>query len=914
MSKIRIFWSGYLDFPDKLYSGGTKDGDNISGEFDSSDIVLDRMGSVSYSIDEGEPTFPKSSRFSFVLKNKNQFGVEKYSENFIRTFGRTKEYGGTKNVFGDIFIRVDFEQINKTVYLGAMDSFSFTKRNEEVKIDCVDVVGWMKGSDIKMFFPFNFESLELGRASFKGKIDNNDNKNEDLINREDIKNVVGKNQEKLYRQKIINEGTDNTSIFQSLFNNTNGGIQDLDGDDLNLQVLSFNISESKNQYAKVRNKSGEVLKYDIDKNNFGHRILKNETLKQRWNREEQFILNLVEDVNLKSVFPDVEYVSFLDSIEDDIWKNFSSLRRSRNFGFGHNFSKVDATDLPNWQQNFPSGYTISTSFNLSVSSIFRLSTFIKETKWLTGFVQVGEFTLLTKYRIIAEIQFNVLSNVNEQTGERFHIISSENSKLSLQVVHSNNKFTKINVDGIDDEVALDLFPEADTDDNDDVAFLFERTRFYKGTESPKTDEIKKNDKLNVTLHEFDRTLDSEKIVFDGIFSSDKNSIDIKKENLFIHSVLFNKVGAGVFRDVGRFILQPALDGDSFDVITTLAKSINRFVSRKFALDNNVNIFNLSTIGGAENRKAFISDVAMYDWLDTNIEDAIVNSARQINCFIFLDESGKISYKKRNLYERFLPDNKMIPSFLSTTVDIEDFSIASGDSISVNADSYSIEFSDILEANNLSSEKTVSLTVDKSGIVQQTTSKTRDLAISNYRTSDLGIPNDRSNLDQVSSLDIKGKNNQKRFRFSIFSNDNINPNNFLNTPVRQAVNFIQSQKEFAKTFSINLDILKNPGAFDNILDESGNPILDEFSNEIQDVKTNSYSDIGVGSLVNIDYDALINYFIVTKINYEPSQIMSNIMQSFSLEMLFLGRFESLSIIRDQSWQPLKDQNNSNITTG
>ena len=925
--KVRIFWSGYIDFPDGFYTSGSKEGDKLSGEFPTDHIVLDRLGTSTFNIEPGEPTFPQSTSFSFTLKNKDSLGNQRYPESKMLSLGRTQEYGGKTKKFGDIFIKIDSPFLGRDIYFGTVKSFKYSKHNEEISIQCSDIVEFIKGNDIKMFQPFEFKNLNIDRALYRGNnnvlgvdrfkefvqvvdaVDFFDNRQFNLIGEETsfIRKPEG---------LLLSEGSavvnDSEDILRDSLGSDDIEPEDLEGNDLNLQLLTFTLDDTTlaeafdatedDTFARLfdntllmKDSDGNVIKnkysrafeseIPIISDNVDDTDPPEETSLKAWQFEEQHIISQIKNnLDISSIISfDNGYDNFIDFSENDvIWPD----RLRGNKRLWPNFLKSRASQI---------GAAVA-GISQRRKSAFAWSNYIFWTKWLNGFVQIGDYTLLTKYRIVFEVRLDFTGGTQVVTDPDFSIednIGITGRKVSLQVIHSNNKFTKIERNLAEERIDL-----TEEQEDSDSIFLFERTRFYKGTSNPKDDEIKSGDKLNVTLHEFDRFDNAPNIIFNGEYLNGKNKIDIKRRDLpILHSIFFSGINRGISNNIGSnsgaVKISPETDvyKHSFDLIKTLAKSYNDFVSREFSFFGDVNLFDLSRIGDQRGRMFFISDIMQYEWVDKKFEDALVNSARALSAFLFINERGEFSFVDRNLFNKFLPDKEIIPDRFSTSINFEDFSIDSGDSFEFEDDIYKIEFADILEANNLVSDRTVEKVVNSEGQVSDSARKPKDLEISNFRTSDLGIPNKRNILTKSN---VNGPNNQRILRRSP-----RDLRKFARTPLKQAIGFAISTSPRNISLSISLDVAKNDDNELSIRDDSGVPIEIEAGDNWQLNRTDSYSDINVGRIVSLEYENIINYFMVRQAAYDVGQISQSPVNILKLELRFLGQFIGGNFLRVQS---------------
>lgn len=159
----KIEWSGYWDFPNGTYTTGSKEGDPISGEFAPETIKLDDIGNAEYEIDPGEITIPQSNGWDFTLINRDPAtGDQLYPFDELINLGRTEEYGGSFQHFGDLFIRASIPAYNnKVIFKGAAETISYSPHDFEVTIECNSIIDLFKDSERQMFVVHEFGSKEV---------------------------------------------------------------------------------------------------------------------------------------------------------------------------------------------------------------------------------------------------------------------------------------------------------------------------------------------------------------------------------------------------------------------------------------------------------------------------------------------------------------------------------------------------------------------------------------------------------------------------------------------------------------------------------------------------------------------------------------------------------------------------------
>lgn len=160
---LKIEWSGYWDFPNGTYSGGSRDGFPLSGEFPTELIILDSVSGINYEIDPGKPTFPKSPSASFQLKNRhNETGIEIYPYKKLSKLGRLVEYGGHDDNFADLFVKITSPLLNnKVLFKGKVESVKYTIYENEVTINCTDFIGGLSNTKRELFNKYSFKEMDV---------------------------------------------------------------------------------------------------------------------------------------------------------------------------------------------------------------------------------------------------------------------------------------------------------------------------------------------------------------------------------------------------------------------------------------------------------------------------------------------------------------------------------------------------------------------------------------------------------------------------------------------------------------------------------------------------------------------------------------------------------------------------------
>lgn len=773
---IRIEWSGFMNFPNAFYSGGSKDGDAVSGMFDTEDIVLSNLGSSDYSIDPGELSFPVSPELSFTLKNRDKFtGDFIYSPEYISTLGRTTEYGGHNDEIGDLFIRLYSGVLEKYIYTGFMETFEYSSFDLELTINCTDFIKLLK-TEKPILRQYDFDSMQFFFVQDLG--------GESISQDQDV---------------IVNR-------FRS------DGLPEIPGG----RLVDRRDEDTDLQQFEVRD---EFRFYIIgaDLSNDASRVKLNDILVSvlSGNMDSEYLDNAIWGWPLfpGGLFP-VGHLNQRPQYNDFIKRIFLD---------NHDLYMIDDSMIES-EINYP-----------ELGGLNRRATL--ESGVLHCFLQIEESTILCPIILRMMVYFN---NDDPQTPMAFH--------WAIASCHAHNDTVQVEYRGED-------------------LFVFERGRFLHDSDDPDEVDIESQDAVSVTIYDWGKFPSDEN---DGFFISEGwertpygDATDFKKNYLY-HGVYFYADGSGNLKasDNSRGKFRP---------IDSMFENINSEIVSEYVgqpgydyydyyeyydepVEIDFDIFDLSTVDGDQFKDVFVSDIAQYGWLDIAITDNIVNLSRQINCYLFSNEDGKIQFLTRDLYRGFVDP---VNIGLFKEIHPEDVEPAGGRNYAYGKLFYKIEYSDILEVNNLTADGEISITVGREGRTRSSVSP-RDLKISNYRTSDLGIP------DSI-TLNKEDPNDP----FIIFRDplSSQETQEFLMTPEMQARLFAQSYPYPTILLPINLDVLFNISA--------------------------NYPTIGIGSLIYIiNPDDHYDVYMVKEITYNIYEIYQG-GASLSIQLLYLATYTNFA---------------------
>lgn len=322
--------------------------------------------------------------------------------------------------------------------------------------------------------------------------------------------------------------------------------------------------------------------------------------------------------------------------------------------------------------------------------------------------------------------------------------------------------------------------------------VLERGRYFaddKGT------QLSAGDMVDVIVFDHDITGDDPNILLKG---SKIHSTPAK----FIHGAMAN-LSASPFEIIGSAPdgtpAQPWMQGDYFDVFAKTVFLLNGNLLATYYDDPEDVVLIESAKAPTANRFVFWPDAIMYGWLDKAPADIIVNLAQQFNCYLFINEAGKIVFQDRLWHSAFLPDD--LPTG-AIQVLVRDIDPIGGFTEADGFDAYALSVRDRIEINNVEASKENRIQVDKDGLRTALALRTTSLELTNHRTGDLGVPN----MDDPIAQHV--------FRFSpdspSFPVGGVDLDDFIPTAIQVATRFAQSWTYPVRMWSISLDLNRYPG--------------------------------------------------------------------------------------------------------
>ena len=361
--------------------------------------------------------------------------------------------------------------------------------------------------------------------------------------------------------------------------------------------------------------------------------------------------------------------------------------------------------------------------------------------------------------------------------------------------------------------------------------VFERGRFLKSEDDPQEAILENEDQVRVVLYDWGRypaDLGKRFFLWNGWESVRHGDLTRFENNYIFHGIYF------YHNPFGGILKAHLSNRGRINIIDTIHENVNNKIVQDYILDpyGDFDIFDTSLIMNDNFKTCFVSDVVHYGFADEEIKDVIVNVARQINCYLYSNEEGKITFQPRDKFKEIQDENK-VDQFKQILY--SDFELTSGKEYGYGKLFYSIEYNDKLEVNNLQSSDSIKRIVGRKGITHRSVSP-RSLEISNYRTSDLGVP------DGITLAENENVN------FPILR-DRIRKDqedHFIMLPEQQAQLFARSYPYPTVILPIRLDVLFNKGM--------------------------AYNDLSIGSIVYIiNENDEYEIFLIKEISYNCHDI-------------------------------------------
>jgi len=187
-----------------------------------------------------------------------------------------------------------------------------------------------------------------------------------------------------------------------------------------------------------------------------------------------------------------------------------------------------------------------------------------------------------------------------------------------------------------------------------------------------------------------------------------------------------------------------------------------------------------------NRKAFYADPIMFGWIDQELIDVLIGCVWQVSGYLYSLPDGDLAIHSRDYHETLPDDISQGAGQIDFHIPAEDIKPDGQTDYAGGFKTYQIErYADVLGINNLTSKDKIKIYATDEGLVNQPSNKNKKIKTSNYRTSNLGHPQDPDNAPDSVAIIRLSPDDQPRF-VGTYSLDD-----FLPTAEEQGVRFAQS---------------------------------------------------------------------------------------------------------------------------
>lgn len=295
--------------------------------------------------------------------------------------------------------------------------------------------------------------------------------------------------------------------------------------------------------------------------------------------------------------------------------------------------------------------------------------------------------------------------------------------------------------------------------NDD--FEFEIGRFYDDDGNDIPPQENNWNQINVTILDVDRGYSPDIILKESMLSQ------LTTFMRWMHGAPYNILAGEIH-----------LNSESnaiIDVFDITIDALQNVLKSKIYDDPESQDDIIITKGDIDHKLVFLADIGMFGWAELNAAEMMVALARQTNSYLYADSQARIVIHNR----RYRDED---PTLISD----EDIELVQGLSYNNGQTTYSIKFPALVIAiDNIKSDTEAKLFINRDGIVNSESLRSNDLKLQNYRTGDLGVPND--------SLDEE-ETERKKFRYGPDSSNYTGTgdmSDFLPLPTQQAQRYAES---------------------------------------------------------------------------------------------------------------------------
>jgi len=824
---IRVYYGKYID--------------QIDNEINNDHLIPHDMGDISFKIEPGEPNIPTGNDFEIVLANLDPSGNERYPFSFWQSQARTEAEGATTDM--QIFFKI--EVLGNPAFIGMFSEVNYEERNAKCHVKIDDLAFVLKSETRKMLKPFQFNDLYVQKIADDTDVDGWNNlpplKDHDgndmpqksitfVLYSSGSPRDIGPNRVGSFGGRGLTRSSD---IWQHLQVPTK--VISARGGTVLRETYDFaSFDQTRNTYIQI---AGNTF---FTRVHFFGQVDSNDVttvyMTVYHNGQDIDTTNGIIPIGRFFKNNDFDPIAEGDTIDvtlydydlgstPEIVLRESDVPAYKNiiFGCSYNYSS-DGTyiQLSTNEYSFFDvvGGTLD-AVNSNIADRFASGIF-------TGSLQIT-------------------SGASDNTGGakaswwidiKGAPYDSENVQISIEDV-GTTRLTYASSSDTPYQIALALKNSLEA--NPDIASVFDFTitdqggNVYRVKGQTKSQTDKYNGKtvdfyaygINITYIEIDGNL--------VIDPTSKGSGFVKTEPKTVYS-LNSPVSGGVDGYDGTTQTEIRIGGQLFAYYTpasgvspaTVASDISSIINQVSGATENdyytatattdtvtvdstkgvresielvvkdtgikytstdiqsaFQMFDLTKLLD-RNRRAFYADPVMFGWIDQELIDVLIGCVWQVTGYLYSLPNGNLAVHSRD-YDSTLPDD------IATGSGHIDFHIPASDikpdgetEYAGGFKTYQVErYADILGINNIKSKEKIKIYATDEGLVKQPSNKNKKIKTSNYRTANLGHPQDPDNSPDSVAIIRLSPDNQPRF-VGTYSLDD-----FLPTAEEQAVRFAKS---------------------------------------------------------------------------------------------------------------------------
>lgn len=791
---IQIFYGKYVN--------------QIENEIPGEHIMLEGVSEVTRSMEPGEPNLPTTDQFTFQLSNLNEEGEQLYPFSFWEEQSRQPEEGATQDL--ELFFRIVI--FGQPMFTGIVKSIQYSRDQADCNITINDLTELFISADVNMLKSYEISELPAPQIDIPGEgfndldpaldINGNPVEHESMTWMLDATSWSSTQDGTPTFDKLDRDGNPRSPFafhlgwgeldYVTPVSSNDGLILDEQDRPVYVQIDEITLWTRCHLWVRQKmNDAGTRFRQELWVTiwHSAEPVVGGRIPRGRFLVDNEFITEQTEAVDI--IFHDYN-VGF----DDDIAISEQQLPVDQNFIFGCSFTKLDSNiRLTNASYSFFDLLELTTKIlNTSVSNRFT-------SQGLTGSVTItsvstsgdpatfAEYGLICEGVVSTETLFVRISKPGGQNRDSLTFeVSSSDSRQEAQskaVSAINNGQTSEFWFAQDIPPVDSSFEVTITAKNSGTAWNGYTVTVFKieggSTGFPDSDwtggQTQQAEDGGFTEEGIDLIIGTQVIVTTQDLSAEMTSQQVA-------DLLFNDLDALNHPDYTF-----TQDGTTIDIISS--KSIVETVALDVRstgvgwtsqdIEGDFEIFDLSRLP-ERNRLVFFSDVAMFGWIGSRVNENLVSIAWQTSSFLFTNKDGKIAFMARD-WEDFFPEDPEDPEFDAIVLDDSDYEPTSGDNYEDGFKSYETTVpKDIVEINNLISKSQVTLYADRDGIRSSPTLKNKRIRFSNFRASDLGVPG----IDSESNVPV----------LRLSPDDEFWPNaedldEFIPTPQTQITRFAKS---------------------------------------------------------------------------------------------------------------------------